>query len=52
MNSRDVTAAGSAASPGTLTNPEGGLKPKSSLFDVLREELLEMTGHDMLVTID
>ena len=59
MNTRDLAAAataGAAASIGTGGGGTGGGggaggvtgKPKSSLLDVMREELLDMTGHDIL----
>jgi hypothetical protein len=50
VNTRDLAAvagAGSAASSGAGAGETG--KPKSSLLDVMREELLEMTGHDILL---
>ena len=53
VNTRDLAAAataGAAASIGTGGAGGGGVtgKPKSSLLDVMREELLDMTGHDIL----
>lgn len=53
VNTRDLAAAataGAAASIGTGGGGAGGVtgKPKSSLLDVMREELLDMTGHDIL----
>jgi hypothetical protein len=51
VNTRDLVAAagaGSAASTGVGGGGDTG-KPKSSLLDVMREELLDMTGHDMLL---